>query len=195
MKAFRKIGDVITEIRVDVDPSGNPILPPYTTVEPRPEALEGYYVDLVRGEWEQLPIPQPVEPTLDQLKDAACKRLEAYKIWVLDQPVEYEGVKFDADETARVRILGAVNAYQVSEVLPQAWVTFDNGLFPITEFEQIKAMSMAMYEEFNARFFAVTMVREAILGASSKEELEAIEMPVVGYLPGEEIPEMDDFDY
>lgn len=192
MKAYRKLNGNIVEIRVDIDREGNPILPPNTTVQPKPEVLEGHYLDLVRGEWEQFPIPVKPEPTLEQLQNEACDELSKYKDWVLDQPVEFDGVLFDADETARVRILGAVNAYQVSEVLPQAWVTFDNGVYMVSDYEQIKGLSMVMYGSFNDRFFFVSSLRNQILAAKDKATLEAIKLPVVGYLPGEEPEEVED---
>lgn len=185
MKAFRKKNGVITEIQVDVGRNGEPLLPPNTTVEPKPLLLEGHFLDIVNGEWQQFPEHVHVE-TLEEAKDKACKQLAVYRDWVIDRPVEHEGKLFDADETARTRLTGAVTAHGIGEALPSVWVAKDNSLFPIKTIADLQALAAKVYSEFNSRFSYVTDLRLQILAAETLTELEALEMPVVGLLPGEE---------
>lgn len=189
MKAYRKVNGEIREIRVDVSPSGTPLLPPNTTVDPRPEPLEGYYLDIVGDSWEQIPVRVHV-PTLQEVKDKACDELALYKDWLLDSPVMFEGHDFDSDDTARIRLLGAVSAYQVSGKWPPAWVTYDNKLFPLTTPNLLNGLSMTVYNAFTSRFFFVTGIREQILACETIEEVDNVTIPEIGYVPP--IPEPEE---
>jgi hypothetical protein len=51
MKAYRNIAGVVHEIQVDIGLDGQPILPPDTTVDPRPEPQPGHYVTVVGNAW------------------------------------------------------------------------------------------------------------------------------------------------
>lgn len=177
MKAFRNVGGNVVEITVDLDLNGEPILPPNTTVQPRPEVTEGHYVTVVGDSWVQIEIPVQ-EVTLDQIKSEALERLKGWRTWVLEQPITHQEVLFDADETARARLSQAVVIGEVSGVVPPAWVALDNSLFPIESYEALKALAIAMSIEFSARFFQASTLREAIEAAESQAEVEAVEIPL-----------------
>lgn len=181
MKAFRNIGGNVVEISVDLDLSGNPILPPNTTVEPRPEVQDGHYLAVVGNSWVQIPVPV-VEVTLEQIKQEALGKLKAWRNWKLEQPFVYEEVLFDADETARARLSQAVVIGEVSGVFPPAWVAQDNSMFPIVDYSALKALGIAMSVEFSARYFEASTLREAIEAATSKAEVEAVVIPSITML-------------
>lgn len=176
MKAFRNINGTVTEITVDIDLNGNPILPPDTTVDPRPQLLDGHYLTVVGNSWVQIPIVVQ-EVTLDDLKR---EKMEFIKNWadnLLEQPIVYEGIEFDADEKARARISQAIVTYNTTEYLPAAWITRDNTAYNISSFEDLKGLGAAIASAFTERFFTGAALRAQVLEATSEAELNAIELP------------------
>lgn len=181
MKAFRNVGGQVVEITVDLDLSGNPILPPNTTVAPRPEANEGHYVTVVDNAWVQIPIPVHVV-TLDQLKAEKQVRVKQYRDWLLAQPVEYEGVQFDADETARARLSQALIINTVNETFPPAWIAADDTQFPLVSFQDLKGIALTVAGAFSDRFFEAADLRDAVTAAADEAELEAVVIPSTGLM-------------
>ena len=180
MKAFRNIAGQVVEITVDLDLEGNPILPPDTTIDPRPEALEEHYVTVVGSGWVQIHSPV-VEVTLTQLKEQALKRLSVWRNWILEQPIEHDSVMFDADETARARLTQAVLLSSVGAPVPPAWVTLDNGLHPIADYDALKNLAIVMASEFSSRFFQAADLRDDIETAETKEALALVLIPTSDY--------------
>lgn len=178
MKAFRNVAGNVVEIDIDTDLNGQPILPPDTTVDPRPEPQEGHYVTVVGKEWMQIPIPQ-VFTSFETQQAEAQKRVSAYRDWYLEQPIVYQDIKFDADKTARERLTQAIVFNQANGYLAPAWVTFDNGVFPINNAEDLKGLANAVQVSFANRFFEMSTLRGQVAAATNEEELAAIEIPSV----------------
>lgn len=177
MKAFRNVNGDVIEITVDLDLNGDPILPPNTTVDPRPEAQEGHYVTVVGNKWVQIPVPVR-EVTLDDLKQEKLAYIKSWTDHLTEQPIEYEGIMFDADEKARARISQAIVTYTATDYLPPAWITLDNTPYHISSYEDLKGIGMAIANAFTERFFIGTTLRNQVMEANSEEELNAIELPV-----------------
>lgn len=178
MKAFRNIGGNIVEIEVDVGPDNVPLLPPDTTVDPRPDPLPGHYVTVVGNSWVQIPIPQEFT-TFEYKKQKALEALKKYKEWYLEQPVEHNGVLFDADETARIRLTQALVVHSASSYLPPYWITANNDLYPIENLSDLMGIVNAVQTAFTTRFFEMDGIRRQILNASNEEELNAINIPTI----------------
>ena len=138
MKAFRNMAGNVVEIDIDLDLNGDPILPPDTTTDPRPEAQPGHYVTVVGRSWVQIPIPVQVK-SLELLKSEALKKVADYREWLLEQPVEHSGVLFDGDQVARTRLSQAVTVAEAGGQVPPAWVTYDNSTFPIADLAALKS--------------------------------------------------------
>ena len=178
MKAFRNIGGNVVEVEIDVDLNGNPILPPDTTVDPRPEPQPGHYVTVVGNSWVQIPIPQEVI-SFEYKKQKRLEALSTYKNWYLDQPVTYNNIKFDADEKARIRLTQALVVYNETGYLPQAWVTADNTLFPLNSIDDLKGIINAVQTAFSTRFFEMEAIRQQIINADDDASLDAINIPTI----------------
>lgn len=178
MKAYRNLGGNVVEIEVDVDVNGQPILPPDTTVDPRPEPLPGHYVTVVGNEWVQIPIPQEYFE-FSYKKQLALEKLSKYKNWYLDQPVEHAGKKFDADEVARNRLTQALVIYNTNNYLPPAWITEDNQPFALNSINDLLGIINAVQTAFSTRFFEMDAIRQQILAAQNDEELDAVKIPQI----------------
>lgn len=178
MQAFRNVNGSVREITIDVDLNGNPILPPNTTVDPRPEEQPGHYLTVVGTEWVQIPIPV-TEITLEQAQKEACDRLKIWRDWYLDQPVEFDTSMFDADAEARTRLTQAVTLNAIGVPLPAGWVTEDNGFYPFADFEALKSLALAVSTAFTDRFFEAVTIRNSITATTTKAELEAITIPQI----------------
>lgn len=174
MKAFRLYNGVINETDVDVDPGGNPILPPDTTVDPRPDELAGHYLTIQGNSWVQIEI---VPPSLFQLKNDKMMAFEVYRQKYMDKPVEVNGVMFDADSTARERLTQALVMNTAFAYLPPVWITHDNSAYPLADLDALKAIALAVQTAFANRFYEIVGIRDSISNASTKEELEAIVIP------------------
>lgn len=192
MKAFRNMAGNVVEIDIDLDLNGDPILPPDTTTDPRPEAQPGHYVTVVDRNWVQIPIPVQVK-SLELLKSEALKKVADYREWLLEQPVEHSGVLFDGDQVARIRLSQAVTVAEAGGQVPPAWVTYDNSTFPITDLAALKALTVTVITAFGNRFFEASAVREAVMQANDEAALAAIEIPVIpnqyGYITPPVAPE------
>ena len=178
MKAYRNVAGNVIEIDIDLDLDGNPILPPDTTVDPRPEPLDGHYVTVVDKAWVQIAIPQVII-SFDTMKQNALDKLEAYRDWYLEQPVTYSDIKFDGDAVARNRLIQALVIYQTNGYLPPAWVTYDNGLFPLAAVADLTNLITTIQAAFSARFFETDTIRRQILAAQTEADLNAVIIPAI----------------
>jgi len=179
MNAFRSINGNIVEVLIDVDPNGMSLLPPNTTVEPKPEALEGHRLDIMGTSWIQVPVVVHVK-SFEELRLDKLAELRRYRDWIFEQPTEHAGVLFDADDKARVRISQTVTAYQAFSELPPGWVTYDNQTIPLATFDDLKAIAVTIFTTFNARFFECNTMRDAISVAETEEALDAVVIPTAG---------------
>jgi len=178
MKAFRNVGGTVIEIDVDVDPNGQPILPPDTTTDARPEPQAGHYVTVVDNAWVQIPVPQAFT-TFEYSKQQALEALSKYKEWYLEQTVELNGVTFDADDTARTRLTQALVVHSVSGVLPPAWIATDNSIHPLPNIEVLLDIVNAVQTAFVTRFFEMNTIRQQILAANDEATLNTIAIPSI----------------
>lgn len=176
MKAFRNIGGNVVEVEIDVDLDGNPIFPPDTTINPRPEAAEGHYVTVVGRDWVQIPVPVETK-SFEQKQREKHEELIRYRNWYLDQPVEHEGVLFDADETARARVSQSIIVVSAGAQVPPGWVTYDNGVFPLADYDALKALAVSIFTAFGTRFFEINAIRDQILQAADEAALAEVQIP------------------
>lgn len=177
MKAFRLYNGVINEIDVDVDAvTQEPILPPETTVDPRPDEVPGKYVTIQGNQWVYIDI---IEPSLFQLKQNKLAEFETFRQAYMDKPVQVNGVLFDADSTARERLTQSLVMNTAFSYLPPVWITHDNGMYPIADLDSLKAIAQAVQTAFATRFYEIVSIRDSINNANSKEELEAVVIPAV----------------
>jgi len=178
MKAWRNVGGTIIQIDIDLDINNNPILPPDSTVDPKPDALPDHYVTIVDNAWVQIPIAQEVI-SFDYKKQQALEGLTKYKNWYLDQPVIVNSVAFDADETARNRLIQALVIYNSNAYLPPSWITANNTPYPLTTITDLEAIINGVQTAFSARFFEMDTIRQSIINAADEAALAAITIPVV----------------
>lgn len=176
MKAYRNFGGDVREVQVDVDPSGKPILPPDTTVDPRPEPLAGHYVTVVGNAWVQIEIPVVVV-SFETKKQAKLKQIADYTGWATEQPVDLNGTLFDGDEVARIRLTQALVMNTELGVLPPAWIAHDKSHHPLATVDDLRAISAAVHAAFQSRFFACDALRQAALAATNEAELDAVVVP------------------
>lgn len=179
MKAFRNLAGNVVEITVDVGLDGQPILPPDTTVDPRPEPLPGHYVTVVGKEWVQIEIPVVFET----LESKIARKLEAigkYRDWLTEQPVEVNGVKFDADEQARSRLTQSLVINSTLDYLPPAWISYDNTPQPLATVDDLKTIVQAVQTAFATRFFECDTLRQAAKAATTEAELDLVVVPSYG---------------
>jgi hypothetical protein len=178
MQAYRNLQGNVIAIEVDVDPGGNPLLPPDTTVDAKPAAQAGHYVTVVGNRWVQIPT-QVTTLDFSYLKQDALTRLSTYKDWYLDQPVEHAGSFFDGDAQARERLIQALTVYNEFNALPPAWIKSDNSPFLLTSINDLKGIIISVHAAFSARFFEMDSVRQAILGATNESELAVVTVPAI----------------
>jgi len=181
MKAYRNIGDSVIEIEVDIGLDGEPLLPPDTTVDPRPEPLEGHYVTVVGNSWVQIPIPQQVFD-FNYEKQLALEKLKKYKQWYLEQPIKYADRTFDANETARIRLTQALVIYSNTQYLPPVWIDSNNQPYTISQISDLVSIVTAVSTAFTTRFFEMENIRKQIMNAKNKEELDSIKIPFINDL-------------
>lgn len=176
MKAFRNINGTIVEIEVDVDQQGKPILPPDTTVDPKPDAQDGHYVTIVGNTWVQIPQPQEVI-SFEYRKQQALEKLSKYKAYYLEQPVKVNGVMFDANEQARNRLAQCLVINNATGYLPPAWITADNTPYPLANLAALTEIVTAVQSAFSTRFFEIDTIRQQIIAANDEASLNAVVIP------------------
>lgn len=178
MKAYRNIAGVVHEIQVDIGLNGQPILPPDTTVDPRPEPQPGHYVTVVGNAWVQIEIPVAFE-SLDTKKDAVLKRIAAYRDWLLDQPVDVDGVLFDGDKNARDRLTQALVMFREINYLPPTWVAHDNSEAPLADDAALRNIAGKVATAFSQRFYECDTLRAYALAAEDEVALTAVVVPAI----------------
>lgn len=174
MKAFRLYNGIIQEIDVDVGLDGLPILPPNTTVDPRPDEIPNHYLTIEGNVWLQVEIPAP---TLEQERQNKLIQFAKYREQYMDQPVTVNDVLFDADSTARERLTQALVMNQVFSYLPPVWITHGNQSYPIAVIGDLAAIAQAVQTAFASRFYEMTSLRDSINAATTVEQINAITIP------------------
>lgn len=181
MKAFRGISGGYKEIDVDVDHvTQQPILPPDTTIDLKPETVtENHYLTVVGNEWVEIENPVPVF-SFDYLKQKKLEEVYEYREWLFRQPVEHAGALFDADDTARTRLTQAlVMTNPPINYVPPVWVTYDNDSFPISDLPDLVGIVSAVTSAFSQRFYEMGYLRSQVSAAEHQEALDAIEIPAI----------------
>jgi hypothetical protein len=169
--------EVIIQEQFDVAPDGTPLLPDNATVTPPPEYNTGtQYLAIVKNTWHVIDRPTPVF-TLDYLKQKKLEELSRYKESYLNEPVTYDGHKFDADENSKNRLIQTYNTYQITNQLPPAWIDANNNAYPITSIDQIKGIIAAIAAQFQTRFFECNALRGQIMNAADEAALRAVVIP------------------
>lgn len=176
MLAYRNVGGSIKQIDVDLDAQGNPLLPPDTTVDPRPEPNENHYVTVVGNSWVQIPIPQPFF-TFETIKARKLDEAEEYQKKLLDKPYDVNGTLFDGDEITRSRLIQALVINNTNGYLPPAWVGKNKKTKPITQRQDLIDIITTIQNDFANRFFQAETIKQGILAATTQAELDAIVIP------------------
>ena len=185
MKAYRNYAGEVREIYVDVDPNGQPLLPPDTTIQPRPDALEGHYVTVVGTEWVQIEIPVQVE-SLETRRVRLLAQLSQFRAWLTEQPVGVAGRLFDADDQARSRLTQALVMHSTLDYMPPAWIAYDNQPVGLNTIDDLKGIVAAVQNAFAVRFFYCDEIRQRLMAATTEEQLQGIAVPAVP-MHGEEV--------
>lgn len=178
MQAWRNIAGNIQQVYVDVGPDGKPLLPPDTTVDPKPDPQPGHYVTVVGNSWVQIPIPVPYFE-FSYLKQQALDKFFKYKTWYLSQPVTIDGSPFDNDDVARNRMIQALVIYSQTNYLPSAWVDANNVPHPVAVIADLQKIMTAMSQDFSTKFFEMETIRQQILATTDEAGLNAITIPAI----------------
>lgn len=179
MKAFRNFQGDVREIDIDIGIDGLPILPPDTTIDPRPEAIEDHYVTVVGTAWVQILKPVLFE-IFETIKQRKIDDIRKYRQWLVEQPVVFNGMKFDADDTARVRMTQALVMNSTVGYLPSVWVAYYNELYPLADASDLVKLVAAVMGAFATRFFECNVLREAATAATDQAGLDAVVIPAYG---------------
>ncbi len=177
MKAYRNVGGNVVEIQVDVSPSGEPLLPPNTTVNERPNPTPGHRLTVIGNQWVQVPVVADVV-TFDTRKANKLQRLSEYKEWYLKQPFTYDGTSFDGDYVARERLTQAIVMNGATGYTPPVWVTADNTNYTIDTIDDIKQIAAGAMNAFSTRFYECGTMRANISAATNQAELDAVVIPM-----------------
>lgn len=178
MKAFRNLGGKVIETDVDLDLHGNPILPPDTTTNAKPAALDGHYVTVVGNDWVQIPITVNVV-SFETKKSNAIEQINAYRKWYMDQPVLFNGKNFDGDEQARSRLVQALVIHRELGMLPPSWIAADNTKYTLNSIDDLNALATAVHDAFSSRFFSTEAIRSSIMAAADEAALNQIVIPKI----------------
>lgn len=178
MKAYRNVAGVVKEINVDIGLDGQPVLPPDTTVAPRPEPLPGHYVTVVDKAWVQIEAPVYVE-SFESKKAGVIERIATYRDWVLKQPVDVNGVLFDGDQPARDRLTQALVMFREIAYLPPSWVTHANTEVPLATDDDLRNIAAVVAAAFSERFYECNTLRAQAVAAEDEVALAAVVVPVV----------------
>lgn len=181
MKAYRNVAGDVREIFVDIGIDGQPILPPDTTVDPRPEPMPGHYVTVVGKVWVQIETPVLFE-TFETKQANKIREIGKYRNWLTEQPVEIGGIMFDADDQARGRLTQAMVMHTELGYLTPAWIALDNTPQPITTINDLKAIVVGVQTAFAGRFFECDTLRQAAMSATTEQQLYDIVIPRYGNL-------------
>lgn len=94
---------------------------------------------------------------------------------------EWDGSRFDSDETSRARIQGAVQlaviAQSAGAPYAQDWTLEDNSVRTLSA-EDVIAVGVALGQHVSAVFETARQLRELIDSATNAEEVYAVEWPI-----------------
>lgn len=128
-----------------------------------------------KGEYyEVVAIPEPEQPTLDELKAAKLAELKAERDAKEVEPIEYNGNTFDYDDKARDRINAAIIALDLQGAdATLEWTTADNTNVTVTATD-FKMVIAAVAVRSNALHVAYRKASELVEAATRKDELNSI---------------------
>lgn len=160
-----------------VDEFGKEILPENATYLKPLEEKEGYKVKFNGEKWIYEEIPQPKEPTLNELKEAKRAEINQARDEAEQGGFEYMGKVFDSDIVSCIRIQGAAQSMQAAimaeEVPTITWTTKDNSTVELTA-QELLGLSVSLAEWSNTCHQKATALKAQIDAAETAEELENI---------------------
>ena len=174
MKAFQLYNGLIREIDIDIALYGSPILPPNTTVDPRPDEIPNHYLTIQGNSWVLVEIPAR---TVEQTRQDKLSSFNSYRKFYMDQPVVHNDVQFDADSTARERLTQAIVMNGSVGYLPPVWIKHDNTGYPIATISDLVGIAQAVQTAFATRYYEMIALRDSINAATTLEQLDAINIP------------------
>lgn len=117
-------------------------------------------------------------PALEVIKQRKIAELKVARDKAEVEPIEYQGYSFDYDEKARERINAAIIALEVAGTSATlTWTTADNKDVKVTasDLRGIIAQVALRSDKFHT---AYRKAKEKVGAASTKEEVEAVELEV-----------------
>ena len=174
MKAFQLYNGLIREIDIDIALDGEPILPPNTTVAPRPDEIPNHYLTIQGNSWVQVEIPAR---TIEQARQDKLSSFNSYRKFYMDQPVVHNDVQFDGDATARERLTQAIVMHGSVGYLPPVWIKHDNTGYPVATISDLVGIAQAVQTAFATRYYEMIALRDSINAATTLEQLDAISIP------------------
>ncbi len=168
----------VTQIQVDVSPSGKPLLPLNSTVEDMPETLPGHYVTLVDSQWVQIPIAVPTY-SFSYLQDLKLSAVKKYAAWYQTRPVTFDGQQFQADEASKNLLTQALLVANIGGGVPPFWKTLDNQKYPLPDITKLSDLVVAVSQDFSRKFYEMDALKASISACTTEAELDAIVVPSV----------------
>lgn len=157
-----------------VDEFGKEILPENATFEKPLEEKEGYKVKFNGNAWIYEKIPQPVEPTLEELKEQKRIEINQARDEAEQGGFEYLGKTFDSDPISCIRMMGAsqslANAPAETTI---TWTCHDNSTIDLNG-TQFSGLVVALATHSNTCHQKATTLKAQIDAAKTKEELDKI---------------------
>ena len=115
-------------------------------------------------------------PSLQEIKTIKIAELKAQRDTAEVKPIAYQGYSFDYDDKARDRINAAIIALSLQgEGASIDWTTADNQDVKVTA-NDLRMVIAAVAVRSNALHTAYRKAKEKVEAATTKEEVEAIEL-------------------
>ena len=100
-----------------------------------------------------------------------------YRDWLLNQPVDVDGVLFDGDKDARDRLTQALVMFREIAYLPPSWVTHDNSEVPLADADALRNIVGKVTAAFSQRFYECNALRAQAMAAQDEAALNAVVIP------------------
>ena len=157
-----------------VDEFGKEILPENSTyLEPLAEK-DGYNVKFDGKKWIYEEIPQPKEPTLEEIKSAKRAEINKARDKAEQSGFEYLGKTFDSYQVSCIRISSAAQAMQYApDDATITWTTQDNSTIDLNK-SQLSGLVVALAQHSNECHQKATALKAQIDACDSKEALDKI---------------------
>lgn len=179
MIIYRFRPDMVFDCEVEV-PDGTKAIPPFHTFQAPPEKEDHYAV--MQGGWILVPGEKPIwppippEPSLDQLKEDYLNNL-ANRRWIAEEGgTSLNGMQILTDRETQAKLTAAyVKAVQDNSYIIESW-KFAPGVFVTLNAQMIIDIANAVEAHVQSCFHNEAVLSRAILAATSKEELFAVNL-------------------